>query len=129
MPSTLIIALAGGLIASGVAGYYGYDYGVSSTLAEAAKVEAAKQVVIDKLEKDNAELDAKVLAAQQANQEVRTRTVVKYRDRVVTLPSRDCGFTPDERVLVRAGYCAAFPEHPDCMQAEVSTTPTTTRNQ
>ena len=119
MINTLSLAAFAVALSAAGAGYAGYDYGTSKQQAEYAEAQLAAQAAIEELEKKNAKLDKDVLAANQAAQVERVRTVVKYRDRLVSLPARDCGFTAAERVLVASSYCAAFPTHPDCVQAAV----------
>jgi len=116
--SIYIKILIGGLMLAAT-GWLGYDYGVSKTEADHAETERQKNAVLAELSVRNAQLDAERTAALQRQNEERVRTVIKYRDRFVARPDRGCGFDADERVLVRAAYCAAYPDHPDCVQADL----------
>jgi len=110
--------LAAALLVAG-AGWLGYDYGVSSTEAAHASIDRQKNEALARISVQNAELDRQRLEALQTANEAKARVIVKYKSKLVAMPDRGCGFDVDERVLVRSAYCAAYPDHPDCVQADL----------
>lgn len=113
-----VVALA---LAVGGAGYKGYDYGYTKKEAEDAVQQKAANDVLTRLSVENAKLNEQVLEATQQKQEEKVRTIVWYRNKLVALPSRNCGWTQPERVLLTSSYCAAFPAAPDCVHQPLPT--------
>lgn len=106
-------------VSTGLAGYKGYDYGVSKTEAAHAEHDKIVNQKLAELSTANWNLDQQVQAATNQQHEDKVRTIIKYRTKLVSLPDRNCGWSSDERVLLSSSYCTAFPSAPNCLHDQV----------
>lgn len=69
------------------------------------------------------ELDRQIMETRTKAAESTTRTITKVRREIVKIATRDCGWTPDERLQLSAAYCAGFPDSPICLPSTVPAAP------
>jgi hypothetical protein len=78
----------------------------------AAQLEVAESLAI--LARQYATADAAFREEQRKRQAVLGRERVNSHVSVKSLPTRDCGWTGDERGVMQQSYCSAFPDAPTC---------------
>ncbi len=110
-----------GLLASilGGAGAVLYNAGYNSCDNEHLVEQQRLKDQVKVLEQANYRLDISLRAEREKKQRTITKTVTRVKRELISLPERDCGFTPDERLRVMDAYCANFPAATPCLPGAV----------